>query len=87
MNFSKEPIYSDVMRDVNTVKLFKHILLFFANDENKSPIENIVLLATKVIEVISSSDLEGAYLIYQQGIEESVVRLAHHSNQKIGKDV
>jgi len=82
-SFSKETIYYDVMRDVKTVKLFKHILLFFAHEENKGPIENIVRLAAAVIEFISSSDLEGAYIIYQEGFDEAVIRLANHSNQKI----
>ena len=83
--FSKEPIYNDIIRDLNTVRLFKNILLFFAHDENKGPTENIVRLSVNIIEFISSADLEGAYIIHREGLDDAVIRLANHGNQKIGK--
>ena len=86
-SFSKEPSYNDIIRDISTVRLFKNILLFFAHEDNKGPTENIVKLATAIIEFISSADLEGAYIIYREGLEEAVIRLTNHSNQKIGKNI
>ena len=82
IRFSKEPIYNDIIRDINTVRLFKNILLFFSQD---LPTENIVRLSVIIIESIASADLDGAYIIDQEGLEEVVIRLANHSNQKIGK--
>ena len=83
---SKESIYKDIIWDMNNIRMFKAILLYFTHEENKGPIENIVRLAAGIIEAVSSADLEGAYIIYREGLEETVIRLSNHSNQKIGKN-
>ena len=85
VSFSKEPIYNEIIRNMNNIRLFKDILLF-AHVENKGSTDNITRLAAGVIEAISGADLEGAYIIYREGLEEPVIRLSNHSNQKIGKD-
>jgi hypothetical protein len=59
--------------------------MFFAS-EDKGPTENIVRLSVNIIEFISSADVEGAYIIHQEGLEEFVIRLTNHGNQKIGKN-
>ena len=82
-NFAKEPIYNDVIRDMESIRLFKNILLHFAGD-NKGPTETLLRLTIMIIEIIASSDLDGAFIIHQENIEQDVIRLANHSNQKIG---
>merc|ERR1719328_34324 len=81
-NFAKEPIYNDVIRDMESIRLFKNILLHFAGD-NKGPTETLLRLTIMIIEIIASSDLDGAFIIHQENIEQDVIRLANHSNQKI----
>lgn len=83
-NFAKEPIYNDVIRDMESIRLFKNILLHFAGD-NKGPTETLLRLTIMIIEIIASSDLDGAFIIHQENIEQDVIRLANHSNQKIGR--
>ena len=83
-NFAKEPIYNDVIRDIESIRLFKNILLHFAGD-NKGPTETLLRLTIMIIEIIASSDLDGAFIIHQENIEQDVIRLANHSNQKIGR--
>ena len=41
-------------------------------------------LATAIIEFICIADLEGAYIIFREGLEETVINLTNHPNQKIG---
>ena len=82
--FCKEPIYKDVVRNIQAIQLFKNTLSFFAHQENKGQTENIVKLATAIIEFICIADLEGAYIIFREGLEETVINLTNHPNQKIG---
>ena len=83
-NFAKEPIYNDVIRDKENIRLFRNILVHFSND-NKGPAEALLRFAIMLIEIIASSDLDGAFIIYQENIEQDVIKLASHNNQKIGK--
>ena len=85
-SFSKEAIYNDIIRDTPTIHLFKNILLFFAHEEKTGSVDNIIRLTAGIIESVSSADLEGAYIIYREGLEEAVIRLSNHGNQKIGKE-
>ena len=82
-NFAKEPIYNDVIRDIESIRLFRSILIYFAND-NKGPTDTLLRFAIMLIETIASSDLDGAFIIHQENIEQDVIRLANHNNQKIG---
>ena len=83
-NFAKEATYNEVIRDIASIQLFRNILCHFAGD-NKGPTETLLRLAIMIIEIIASADLDGAFIIHQQNIEQDVIRLANHSNQKIGK--
>jgi len=83
-NFAKEPIYNDVIRDMENIRLFRNILIHFSND-NKGPAEALLRFAIMLIEIIASSDLDGAFIIYQENIEQDVIKLASHNNQKIAQ--
>ena len=72
---------------MNTIRLFKGILLFFAPEDTKTgSTDNIIRLVAGIIVSVSSADLEGAYIIYREGLEEAVIRLSNHGNEKIGKE-
>ena len=45
--------YKDVVRNIQAIQLFKNTLSFFAHQENKGQTENIVKLATAIIEFIN----------------------------------
>ena len=85
-SFSKQRIYNNIIRDINSIRLFKDMLLFFSGKEIKGSIDSIICLTAGIIETISSADVDGAYIIYREGLKEAVIRLQNHSNQKIGKD-
>ena len=84
--FSKDQVYQDIMRDANAMQLFKAIMLVFTRcpEENKGSSDTIIRLTAGIIDAISTTDLEGAYIVHREGLDEAVIPLSNHSNQKIG---
>ena len=84
--FSKDQVYQDIMRDANAMQLFKAIMLVFTRcpEENKGSTDTIIRLTAGIIDAISTTDLEGAYIVHREGLDEAVIPLSNHSNQKIG---
>ena len=74
------------MRDANAMQLFKAIMLVFTRcpEENKGSTDTIIRLTAGIIDAISTTDLEGAYIVHREGLDEAVLLLSNHSNQKIG---
>lgn len=54
-------------------------------EENKGSTDTIIRLTAGIIDAISTTDLEGAYIVHREGLDEAVIPLSNHSNQKIAQ--
>ena len=83
-HLAREPSNKNLFRDVAVIRLLKRILACGPPPQNGNG-ETIIRLTAGIVCEVSSSDIEGAFIVYREGLMEPLKDLVNSRNEKIGK--